>query len=575
MKDYFLYLDNPAVDRAKVEEDAKDWENASPVGCGSLGAMIYGRIDTDIIQMNEEHIWSGDPKSNRPQDLEFRNKIDRIRELILAGREDEADQYARDNLTFRRIKSFETAGELYLTYHKDAVCQNYRREIDLMRGIANITYQKDGVNYSRTLFASHPKRMICFRAAADQKGALNMDISFKRPNLIERTIDGDTIIARGKTVFGEHYFTLKIKIVPEGGSIRYGADSTVITEADACCIYVRIETGSTPSMPSSLRWDDLLAEHIADFSSLMNRSDISLGKEDKKLEALPIPKRLKRIREGKKDPGLLSLYFQFGKYLLISSSRPGSLPANLQGVWCDGTVGPWNSDYHSNINLQMNYWPAEVANLSECHMPLFDFMNSNYLESGKETARVCYHCRGTVLHHISDIYGFTMAGDGLCGFWQLGGAWLCYHMWEHYLYTLDKEFLRDTAYDYISESVRFFLDYMFEHDGYLLTGPSMSPENVYIKNGKHAYLAVSPTMDIEMIGGLLRFYIEAENILNINPEMKAEAEAALKKMPPIKISSRGTIQEWMEDYEEQEPGHRHISHLFGLYPGWEISPNTP
>ena len=306
----------------------------------------------------------------------------------------------------------------------------------------------------------------------------------------------------------------------------------------------------------------------------MNRAELDLGDD---YAFLPVNKRLERLKadENAVDPGLIALYFDFGRYLLVSSSRPGSLPANLQGVWNTYTEAPWNSDYHTNINLQMNYWLAESANLSDCALPLFDYMNDYLLESGRETARVNYRCRGTVLHHLSDIYGFTAAADGVWGLWQLGGAWLCYSLWEHWLYTGDLKFLRRRAYDYIHDSARFFLDYMFEKDGMLMTGPSTSPENRYYCGGKAVSLCLSPTMDIEIIGGLLRIYVELEKLLQNDMSQLEEAQKALEKLPPLKVGKHGQLMEWLEDYDEPEPGHRHVSHLFALYPDCAINKNTP
>lgn len=575
MKNYILYLDSPAQNRDKIEPHSRDWDNASPIGAGSLGAMLYGRVNNDIIQLNEERIWSGSRDENHPVDLAFRDKVDHLRKLIIEGHEYEADEYARENITFKTIKSYESAGELHFDFHTDDKCKDYRRELNLNKGILTVSYQKDGTNYKREAFASYPQRLICYRLSADRSGAISFTVSYKRDFITERTLSGDTMTVRATTSDRKHNFTVKIKIAAHGGEVIFETEKATVKDADLCELYIAIETEKAPNIPEDPDFDALMSEHIADFSSLMERSDITLGKEDEKLEALPFPLRLRRVKAGEKDTGLLPLFYQFGKYLLVSSSRKGTLPSNLQGLWCEDINALWNSDYHTNINIQMNYWGAEVANLSECHLPLFDYMNENLLESGRETAKVCYRCRGTVLHHLSDIYGFTMVADGVWGLWPMGAAWLCYHMWEHYLYTLDRDFLKNTAYGYISESVRFFLDYMFEHNGYILSGPSTSPENRYLIDGKQVSLTLSPTMEIEIIGGLLRFYVEAENILNIDPEMKKEAEKVLLKMPPIKIGKHGNIQEWMQDYDEVEIGHRHISHLFALYPGWDITPDTP
>lgn len=567
MKNYKIYLGSPAA----------EWELASPVGCGSLGAMIYGTIDTEKLQLNEEHIWSGNPiNTDFPQ---FREIIDQIRSLLLQGKAFEADKYAETALNgkFHRVHSYETAGEIHFMQHKDILCSDYRRELDLNKGIASVEYEKDNICYRRELFASYPSRLIATRFTADKPASVNFTAVFIRDNIISRRVIGkDTLEIKGMTVYGRHEFTVMIKFMPVGGTLTLDADSAGISHADSCAVYITAATEKEPVLPSECIWDILKDEHIKDFSALMQRSDIVLGTEDPEVATLPVNERLRRIREGGNDPGLVSLYFQFGKYLLLGSSRPGSLPANLQGVWNGVLDAPWNSDYHTNINLQMNYWHAETANISECTIPLFDYINQYLLESGKKTASVNYRCRGTVLHHLSDIYGFTAPADGLWGLWPLGGAWLCYHFWEHYLYTLDIGFLRDCAYDYISECTRFFLDAMIESEsGVLLSGPSTSPENRYYSDKKEAYLCMSPTMDIEIISGLLHFYIETEELLGINPGQAEEAKRALVKMPPLRIGKHGQLMEWLEDYDEPEPGHRHISHMFALYPGDAINPSTP
>ncbi len=567
MKNYRIYLDAPA----------SEWELATPVGCGNLGAMIYGDVQIERLQLNEECIWAGGPINT--DCLDFRGIIDKTRSLLLDGKAYDADLYAENALKdkFHRVNSYETAGELFISMHKDGNHTDFRRELDLNSGVASIEYKKDGVFYRRELFASNPSQVIALRFSADKSASVNFTASFKRENIVSRRVaDYNTLEIVGITSCGGHHFTVLVKFIPSAGSLTLSADEAIVSCADSCAVYITASTVKKPEFPDVLIWDDLKKEHINDFSDLMNRSDITLGENSETLENLPINERLKRVREGGIDTGLVELYFQFGKYLLISSSRPGSLPANLQGVWNGYMNAPWNSDYHTNINLQMNYWHAETTNISDCVLPLFDYINHFLLESGKRTASVNYRCRGTVLHHLSDIYGFTAPADGLWGLWPLGGAWLCYHFWEHYLYTLDLFFLKEIAYRYISECVRFFLDAMYEtENGILLSGPSTSPENRYYKDGKAAFLCMSPTMDVEIISGLFRIYIATETLLGINADLAKEAETALTKMPSLKIGKYGQLMEWLEDYDEPEPGHRHISHMFALYPDSAINPSTP
>ena len=580
MTRHTLYLDYPA----------REWELASPIGNGFSGAMIYGGVKAERVQLTEEKIWAGGKIDT--SDETFRDKIEKLRGVLLED-PSKADDFAAELLkdSFYRIKSQETAGEFFIT-SEDASdeCSDYRRELDLFDGISRVSFEKDGERILRESFASYPDRVICMRHTG--RHSVRISYSRRRAKSVINWAERKAGIEEGEAEFGVESvsvagnmmtilahpseggerFTVKLKIFTDGKLTDDGRDF-LISGATKTDYFIVIATGGEPEFPVC-DYDVLKARSVADVNSLMSRAGLDLGDE---LAELPANKRLERLRsdDNATDPGLAALYFDFGRYLLVSSSRPGSLPANLQGVWNAYTSALWNSDYHTNINLQMNYWHAETTNLSECTKPLFDYMNDYLLESGRETARVNYKCGGTVLHHLSDIYGFTAAADGVWGLWPMGGAWLCYSMWEHYLFTRDLEFLRDTAYDYIHDSARFFLDYMFEKDGVLMTGPSTSPENHYFCNGKSVNLCLSPTMDIEIIGGLLRFYIETEKLLSLDADQATEAENALSKLPPLKIGKHGQLMEWQEDYDEPEPGHRHVSHLFALYPDAAINKDTP
>ena len=579
MTRHTLYLDYPA----------NEWELASPIGNGFMGAMIYGGVETERVQLTEEKIWAGGKLDT--SDPTFRDKIEKLRAQLLSD-PSKADEYANELLrgSFHKIKSQETAGEFLITSDDGGEAIDYRRELELDRGISRISFEKNGEKLCREAFASYPDRVICMR----HTGRHSVRVSYSRRETRsvvdwenrrgwaeegepEFGIESVSVVGNMMTILahpseGGERFTVKLKVITDGRLTDDGRDF-FISDATKTDYFIVIATKDEPSFPDT-DYDKLKARSVQDFASLMDRAKLELGDE---FSEIPVNKRLERLKndESASDPGLVALYFDFGRYLLVSSSRPGSLPANLQGVWNCYTEAAWNSDYHTNINLQMNYWHAETTNLSECALPLFDYMNDYLLESGRETARVNYRCRGTVLHHLSDIYGFTAAADGVWGLWPMGGAWLCYSMWEHYLFTRDEEFLRYVAYDYIHDSARFFLDYMFEVDGKLMTGPSTSPENHYFCNGKSVNLCLSPTMDIEIIGGLLRFYIEAENILSLDDAQKNEAKDALEKLPPLKIGKYGQLMEWQEDYDEPEPGHRHVSHLFALYPDSAINRDTP
>ena len=576
MKHYVLHLANPAF----------QWDNASPVGCGSAGLMVWGGIAEERLTFNEESIWDGGPMDTRVDG--FAEKIEHIRSLFLAGREYDADCYANENMgnCFNRIKPYEYAGELLVTCHADAEgVKDYRRDIDLTDGVCTVCYQKDGHSYRREYFASYPRKLIVSRFSSD--APVSYGVRFRRENVRNLTVTPMTICALASTATKDNRFLLKTKLVTDGkpsvsdcgirveGATTLELYTVIVTSFRA---FDLLGTADDRLEAYTSGYDALLAEHIADHSALMDRSDVEFA-SDGNLEAMPVSERLERLKNDPdaRDDGLIALYWTFGKYLLVGSSRPGTLPANLQGVWADGLNPPWSSDYHTNINLQMNYWQAEEANLGECTAALFNYMNAYLLPGGEKVARENYGVRGTVVHHLSDIYGFAAAADGLWGLWPLGGAWLAYHMWEHWLYTGDRDFLRDTAYRYIRKCAEFFMDSLFEGpDGCLHSGPSTSPENRYFDDERRpVFLAISPTMDLEIIGGLLDFYAQTEQILMISPESGRKAAEIRAKMPPLRVGKHGQLMEWLKDYDEPEPGHRHISHAFGLYPAAQITHATP
>ena len=571
MRDYILHLENVA-DR---------WDNASPIGNAYEGLMIYGGIAEERLQYNEESIWAGGQLDTRIDG--FMDKINHIRQLLIDGREHEAEMWVEENMKndFFNIKSYEYAGELFVKLHDDSECKNFKRDIDLIKGICTVSYEKDGETYNREYFASYPDYLVCCKFSASK--TMDASIRYTRENNICTTYSNDTIIAESATACNLHKFKMIFKIKTDGVSVAT-ENGITISGASYIEIYSRIFTDfkyndidgtiAETFADFSPNYDNIRKTHIEDFSSLMNRSEIAF-EQDPALDEMTTFIRIKRlVRDGSAyDYRLMSLYWQFGKYLLISSSRPGSLPANLQGIWADGMQSPWNADYHTNINLQMNYWQAEGANINECITPLFDFMNNYLIPAGKKAARELYNSRGMVIHHLTDIYGFAACADWICGLWPIGGAWLAYHMWEHYLHTNDIDFLRNTAYTYIRECVDFAIDNLFEgKDGYLHTGPSVSPEHSYYDlNGETAFVAISPTMDVQIIGGLLDFYAECEDILGIDPENAELARKTRARMVPMQIGKYGQLMEWYKDFEDTEPHHRHISHAFGLYPAAQIT----
>ena len=571
----------------KRNTPALQWDDGSPIGGGSFGAMLFGGTQTEKIYLNEETVWSG--KDMGAPDPEFKNKIEHLRQTYLAGQhyiDDEAKRLLGDSM--KCVCSYETAGTVEIALPGQEEAADYCRALDLEHGVFNASFRKGGLRVKEQAFCSYPYEVTAVRYRFSEP--VSLSAVYRREYAdAPRWKDGVLRIS-ARTAHGDHPFAVGIKPVTDGGLSC--ADGVLrITKAKEAVFYIAVTTRFSHGAAYEQTLADILEEaddyghiyenHTADFADLFHRSSLTL-QGDKALSELPVDRRLERLRQddAAQDPGLYALYFNFGKYLLISSSREGSLPANLQGVWAEKLENPWNADYHTNINLQMNYWPAEPLGLGECHTALFRYMNDTLLESGRKTAAQLYGCRGTVTHHLSDLYGYTGPADGLWGLWQLGGAWLSTHMWQHYLFTEDVDFLREEAYEYMKACAMFFIDSMFpDAAGTLLSGPSMSPENEFYidtpEGRKEGYLCFSPTMDVEIITETLQNYVAAENILNIDPETKKEAQNALSHMPKLKVGKNGALCEWPEDYDEPEPGHRHISHAYGLYPGSMITPDTP
>ncbi len=581
MKQYDLVLRNEAV----------NWENSSVIGAGSIGASVFGRVAKECISFNEETIWDGGEMDTRVPD--YYEKYVKIREIYETQDPYAAEKWATENFndSFFEIKSYEYAGKLEIDVHGDNECSDYRRITDLNRGVVNVSYEKYGRKYRRQYFASHPARLVC--SYVQTEPGKKTRVEFVRENIesIEYRADAGfaVIDAHCRTDRTGNRFRVTVYVETDGtaekpkwencfyvtGSEYIRTYTSVVTE------YRDAELDTEKYLSAAKKgYDALYKEHTADFSAIMSRSDIVFDGDDDRKE-LSAGTRLHDLSTDEKlvDSQLVSLYFQYGKYLLVSSGREDTFPANLQGLWSEGIRAPWNADYHTNINLQMNYWPSEVANIPECSFALFNYMNACLLPGGRKVARENYHARGLVVHHVADIYNFAAAADGMWGLWPMGGAWLAYHMWEHYLFTCDRDFLKNTAYTFIKESVLFFADTMFyRKDGTLHTGPSTSPENSFLIEAdgeKHpVFLAISPTMDIEIVGGLLDMFIDASDILGTDRDLHIKARMMRERLPELKIGRYGQLQEWLEDYEEYEPGHRHISHSFGVYPGCTITRKT-
>lgn len=568
---------------------AGDWSEALPVGNGRLGGMVFGGAAEERIQLNEETLWSGGPRdTNNPEALRH---LAEVRRLLFEGRPADAQALADRYLMGepRTLKPYQTLGDLRLRFKGVGEVREYRRELDLDGAVARVSFRSGGAVCTRDVFASAVAQVLVVRLSCDRAGRVSFAAELNRERDAQAFAAApDTLSLRGRLDSGKGLaFAAGLRALPEGGAVRAAGGRLEVEGADAVTLLLSAATAYRGGTPESVcrrqiaaaaarDYRALLAEHTADYRRLFRRVSLDLGGEDR--TGVPTDERLAAVRRGAQDPQLAALYFQFGRYLLISCSRPGTLPANLQGLWNDKLDPPWNSDYHLNINLEMNYWPAEVANLAECAEPLFDFLE-RLRAPGRRTARVHYGARGFVVHHITDAWGFTTPGDGPpWGLWPMGAAWLCQHLWEHYEFGGDRRFLARRAYPVMKEAAEFFLDYLVEDTrGRLVTGPSISPENKFrLPDGRIASLAMGPSMDTQLLRDLFGHCISAGEILGVDAGLRARLSAALGRLPPPRVGADGRLAEWQEDHVEANPGHRHISHLYALYPSAQITPRgTP
>lgn len=574
---------------------ATKWETeALPVGNGRLAAMVFGGIDRERIQFNEETVWDGVHLDRvNPKALEI---LPTVRKLLFEGKNGAATNLASRNMMSnpKRIKSYQTLGDLLFDFSAVETVAGYRRDLDLTTGITRVNYSVDGVSYTREVFVSAPDQVIVVHMTADQAGKLNFKARFNRRGATTETASDSRLIMRGK--LGIKY---EAQLLPRvvGGRVSTTDDGQLVVEnADEVTLLL---TGATSyvnatdlSGDATARCEDVFkavgqkpidqirADHVADHQTLFSRVKLDLGTS--KAMDMPTDERLKAVKNGASDPQLEALYFQYGRYLLIGSSRPGFLPANLQGKWCQHYKAPWNSDYHFNINLQMNYWPAQTTNLSECSLPYFDYLES-LVPFGETTAKLHYGADGWVVHHLSDIYGMTGPADGVWGVWPMGAAWATRDLIEHYRFNGDRELLASKGYPLMKGAAEFILDFMVEAPegtpaaGKLVTNPSHSPENTFVKaDGTKSQFTYAATMDLQIIHDLFTNLLEANHVLgpggDFDSEFRSEVTAALKKLQPHQISKKtGRLQEWVEDYDELKPKHRHTSHLFGIHPGQQIT----
>jgi alpha-L-fucosidase 2 len=575
------------------ESPAARWLAALPVGNGRLGATVFGRVYKETVILNEETIWTRWPDDrNNPDALAA---LPEVRRLLLDGRIEEAHTLAELSMFGlpHRQASYQVLGDMTLLFggHHEELVSGYRRSLDLDDGITAVEYELDGKRFRREAFVSAPDDVVVLRFEGSAPGSVELGSHFyRRYDAFER-IDGTDHVIGGAVGARGTAFSARARVLAEGGSVERLGDHISVRGADAVTILVAGATDfrheeyeqaclDTLAAAAARPFAELRARHVESHRPPMRRVRLRLGAEpDAGLEALPTDVRLERVKAGGLDPGLVELHFQFGRYLLLGSSRPGTVPANLQGIWNDSYQPAWDSKFTININLQMNYWPAEVANLAECHEPLFDLIDRLRL-SGAETANVHYGCGGFVAHHNTDLWADTAPLDNVfCGLWPAGAAWLAHHLWERYAYDLDEAFLRERAYPGMKEAARFVLDFLVPdpETGELLFGPSLSPENQYLDaNGIRSGLCMSPAGDTQIIAGLLDRCRRAAELLRVDDDFRDELSAALEGLPAMRIGGRGQLQEWREDHVEYEKGHRHVSHLFAVYPDAQITPRrTP
>lgn len=578
------------------QQPAKTWVEALPVGNSSMGAMVYGGTSREELQLNEETLWGGGPyRNDNPKALE---SLAEVRNLIFSGKTMDAQNLIDQTFyTGRNGMPYQTIGSLIIEVPGHEKAKNYYRDLNLERAVATTRYQVDGVNFQREVFASFPDRVIIVRFTTDKPGELNFKVSYDSP--LQSTVrkQGKKLVLRGKGgdhegVKGVIEVETQSQVIAEGGKVSLTDKYISVEHATAATLYIAAATnfvnyhnvkGNESKKASALlagamkkEYSEALKAHTDYYQSQFNRVSLSLGGENTKTARQETVKRIAGFSQGN-DPALAALMFQYGRYLLISSSQPGGQPANLQGIWNHQLNAPWDGKYTININTEMNYWPAEVTNLSETHEPLFGLVQDLSV-TGRETARTMYGCNGWVAHHNTDIWRVTGPVDkAFYGTWPVGGAWLTTHLWQHYLYTGDKDFLRK-SYPAMKGAADFFLGYMIPHPkyGWKVTAPSMSPEHgPKGEDTKKASTIVSGcTMDNQIIFDVLSNTLAASEILELSAAYRDSLRTLLSEMAPMQIGRYNQLQEWLEDLDDPKDGHRHVSHAYGLFPSNQISPFT-
>lgn len=603
-----LWYDSPANSRSidvprEGYNDDPEWLKALPLGNGSLGLMVFGDVNIERIQLNEESMWSGSPaENNNPQ---AHLALGQIRQLLFEGKYKEATELTnKTQVSIGKgsghgmgaeipFGSFQTLGDLWISNGKQSPYENYRRELDIEDAVVRVSYSQEGVNYEREIFTSYPDQVMVARFTADQPGAISFTSTMTRPEKYRTIVKNNQMVMFGALPDGKGgtglEYMARLKAEVKNGKIRYEDSHLTVEDADEVILYLSASTNYLLDYPNYKGRDykkithqniekavnkeylNLLSAHKKDYQQYFRRVKFDIT--PKTIEPVSTSKRLKNYKVTKDDPHLEELIFQYGRYLLISSSRPGTLPANLQGIWTNKTQSPWNGDYHTDINIQMNYWPAEITNLPEMHLPLFDLVES-LVKPGKKTAKIQYQSEGWVVHPITNVWGYTSPGESASwGMHTAGGAWITTLIWQHYTYTRNKKFL-ERMYPVIKGSVEFYMDWLVQNPRTkkLVSGPAVSPENTFIApDGSKSQISMGPSHDQQVIYQLFSDFLDASEELGKNGEFISQVRKAKNNLSETKIASDGRLMEWAEEFKEVEPGHRHISHLFALHPGSQIN----
>ena len=587
-----------------MDAPAKNFTESSPMGNGRLGAMMFGGIDEERIVLNESSLWSGSPQdADRPDAYKV---LPEIRRLLLEGRNPEAEALVNSNFTCKGPGSgggqygcYQVLGNLHLTFRSNtnSPVEAYRRELNLNDAVTRMKFKRDGVTFSREMFVSAPAEVIVLRLKADRPKSISFTVRLDRPERFGTAPDGKNgLLMTGQLDNGVDgkgmSYAARLRVLNKGGDVSLQGNSLNVSDADEVTLLVTAATdyrgfaGLQSDDPSSLTLDQLkkasgksfkslLEAHTKDYQKYFQRVSLQLASTIGEAANKTTPERI-RLNKDNHDPSLAALYFNFGRYLFISSSRPGGLPPNLQGIWAEEIHTPWTGDWHLDVNVEMNYWPAEVCNLSDLTDPLFALIAS-LQKPGAKTAHDYYDARGWVAHVITNPWGFTSPGESASwGASTCGGAWLCQHLYDHYLFTRDEKYLK-WAYPILKGSAQFYSDMLIEEPKHhwLVIAPANSPENHFtMPDGRDATIAIAPTMSQQLTRYMFNACIDSSKVLGIDEQFRNELIDKRARLAPTQIGSDGRIMEWMEEYKEPEPQHRHVSHLWGLYPGNEISSDT-